>query len=51
MMYKSQFLKINPYEWLCGPGSQINIPTDSLPSKKNCITQKKTKKNLLINSY
>ncbi len=23
MMYKSQFHKIDPYDWFCGPGSQI----------------------------
>ncbi len=22
-MYKSQFWKIDPYDWFCGPGSQI----------------------------
>ncbi len=25
MMYKSQFQKITPYDWFCGPGSQIHI--------------------------
>ncbi len=23
MMYESQFHKIDPYDWFCGPGSQI----------------------------
>ncbi len=23
MMYKSQFWKIYPYDWFCGPGSHI----------------------------
>ncbi len=23
MMYKSQFRKIDPYDWFCGPGSHI----------------------------
>ncbi len=23
MMYKSQFQKIDPYDWFCAPGSQI----------------------------
>ncbi len=23
MMYKSKILKIDPYDWFCGPGSQI----------------------------
>ncbi len=22
-MYKSQFQKIDPYDWFCGPGSQF----------------------------
>ncbi len=25
MMYKSQFRKIYPYDWFCGPGSQLSI--------------------------
>ncbi len=25
MMYKSQFRKIDPYDWICGPGSQMNF--------------------------
>ncbi len=25
MMYKSQYRKIDPYDWFCGPGSQIVI--------------------------
>ncbi len=24
MMYESQFQKIDPYDWFCGPGSQLN---------------------------
>ncbi len=24
-MYKSQFQKIDPYDWLCGPGSHLLI--------------------------
>ncbi len=25
MMHKSQFQKIDPYDWFCGPGSHIVI--------------------------
>ncbi len=25
MMYKSQFRKIDPYDWFCGPGSHIAL--------------------------
>ncbi len=24
-MYKSQFWKIDPYDWFCGPGSQLSL--------------------------
>ncbi len=26
-MYKSQFQKIDPYDWFCGPGSQMLTET------------------------
>ncbi len=26
-MYKSQFRKIDPYDWFCGPGSHLHIVT------------------------
>ncbi len=38
MMYKSQFQKIDPYDWFCGPGSQMSY-SNSLIKRKN-LTQK-----------
>ncbi len=34
MMYKSQFWKIYPYDWFCGPGSQINNNNKKKKKKK-----------------
>ncbi len=37
-MYKSQFPKIDPYDWFCGPGSQIAFQQTHLKnSKHTCI--------------
>ncbi len=32
MMYKSQFKKIDPYDWFCGPGSHLVEEGDVLTS-------------------
>uniref|UniRef100_A0A672R0H4 DNA repair protein XRCC4-like n=1 Tax=Sinocyclocheilus grahami TaxID=75366 RepID=A0A672R0H4_SINGR len=34
MMYKSQFRKIDPYDWFCGPGSHMSYILYSLERKK-----------------
>ncbi len=33
MMYKSQFQKINPYDWFCDPGSQLILTHPSFYRK------------------
>ncbi len=30
MMYNSQFQKIDPYDWFCGPGSHIRMISEGL---------------------
>ncbi len=30
MMYKFQFKKIDPYDWFCGPGSQMITVTSEI---------------------
>ncbi len=40
-MYKSQFPKIDSYDWFCGPGSQIAardfVASRWILKKKNCF--------------
>ncbi len=35
MMYKSQFWKIDPYDWFCGPGSHITSCSSRLQNVIN----------------
>ncbi len=43
MMYKSQFQKIDPYDWFCGPGSHLFFAHQKLklkthhPDRSNCV--------------
>ncbi len=37
MMDKSQFLKIDPYDWFCGPGSHVYNTFQFCHCSMNCI--------------
>ncbi len=54
MMYKSQFQKIDPYDWFCGPGSQIYLihePVFCIIFIKHFCAYDKFKIQLLWNKY
>ncbi len=36
MMYKYQFKKTDPYDWFCGPGSQLNMSPASKGLSLHC---------------